>query len=683
MKSIILHIAFAVFLLVNAGEMKADGNVERIMHVKINFEEEIINLHKLGIQIHDAKIRERIDPNGLERYRVIYNAENEFLTISASPAEINQLQKLGYKINPLERTANISSIETALQRTETSGKATEIPYQFGWPRTIFNGMSLYENSPTVADMDLDGNLDISVTNAWGSYNPTNPPYLIVWKLNGTYLPGFPVPLQPGQLQSSADAGISAMGDIFGDDKLEIVCGDENGFLYAFNYDGTSLPGFPKNFGTWTGVFTPALADMDGDGKMDIAVISHDWNSPYGNAFLHLFKVTSNGPFEFPGYPIDLQRGASNSPAIGDLDGDGELEVVVATGGAPDSTVLAKINVYSDSGQVLSGFPWIIGKNSAGNSPTLYDLDNDGTLEILIRVKPDNNINGIYAIDHTGAIVEEFPFSITYGNPGACVAVGDMDGDNIPEIAYGGVEAIDSAKVWVYNLSGLLLPGFPAKVFRTWVDGSVAIADIDGDGLGDVVCGTNGTTSKPGLIYAFNHMGQVLPDFPLSPGNPIINSFETHPTLVDIDGDGDTEIFAGRTDKYVYGWDTQGVFDSTNAWTTFKGNAARTGGQLVSPYLVSIRDDMSSNIPTQFELRQNYPNPFNPTTTINYQIIKNDFVSIKVYDVLGNEVATLVDEEKPAGNYEIIFNTSELSSGTYFYKLQAGSFFETKKMLLLK
>ena len=88
-------------------------------------------------------------------------------------------------------------------------------------------------------------------------------------------------------------------------------------------------------------------------------------------------------------------------------------------------------------------------------------------------------------------------------------------------------------------------------------------------------------------------------------------------------------------------------------------------------------------PLAFQLEQNYPNPFNPSTKINYQISQNDFVSLKVYDVLGNEVATLVNEEKPAGNYEVTFDARSLSSGTYFYKLQAGSFVEIKKMMLLK
>jgi len=90
-----------------------------------------------------------------------------------------------------------------------------------------------------------------------------------------------------------------------------------------------------------------------------------------------------------------------------------------------------------------------------------------------------------------------------------------------------------------------------------------------------------------------------------------------------------------------------------------------------------------NTSTDFVLNQNYPNPFNPTTIISFSIPLSAFTSLKVYDILGNEVATLVNEEKPTGSYEINFNASSLSSGTYFYKLQAGSFIETKKMILLK
>jgi len=89
------------------------------------------------------------------------------------------------------------------------------------------------------------------------------------------------------------------------------------------------------------------------------------------------------------------------------------------------------------------------------------------------------------------------------------------------------------------------------------------------------------------------------------------------------------------------------------------------------------------VPTQFELKQNYPNPFNPTTTIRWQSPIGSWQTLKIYDLLGREVATLVDEYKPAGSYEVEFDASDLSSGVYFYRLQAGEFADTKKLILMK
>jgi len=90
-------------------------------------------------------------------------------------------------------------------------------------------------------------------------------------------------------------------------------------------------------------------------------------------------------------------------------------------------------------------------------------------------------------------------------------------------------------------------------------------------------------------------------------------------------------------------------------------------------------------PNEFALYQNYPNPFNPSTSIQYAIANRQFVTLKIYDVLGTEITTLVNEEKPAGVYNVEFRIDnlELSSGIYFYRLQAGDFVETKKMILLK
>lgn len=99
--------------------------------------------------------------------------------------------------------------------------------------------------------------------------------------------------------------------------------------------------------------------------------------------------------------------------------------------------------------------------------------------------------------------------------------------------------------------------------------------------------------------------------------------------------------------------------------------------------VVVGVDEENNLPFQFALAQNYPNPFNPSTKINFSIPEKSFTTLKIYDILGNEVANLFSEEKLAGNYEVQFDASKLSSGVYLYKLQSNSLVQTRKMILLK
>jgi hypothetical protein len=99
--------------------------------------------------------------------------------------------------------------------------------------------------------------------------------------------------------------------------------------------------------------------------------------------------------------------------------------------------------------------------------------------------------------------------------------------------------------------------------------------------------------------------------------------------------------------------------------------------------VSVEDSNSDLLPETFDLQQNYPNPFNPETTIAFKISSTTPVSIKVFDLLGNEVAVLIDEVKQPGIYRISFDGGNLASGVYFYKMIAGDFSSVKKMSLLK
>ena len=122
---------------------------------------------------------------------------------------------------------------------------------------------------------------------------------------------------------------------------------------------------------------------------------------------------------------------------------------------------------------------------------------------------------------------------------------------------------------------------------------------------------------------------------------------------------------------------------------YLGGSLSDSNTLSNIFLMKLDQELNLNVnelysnPYCFKLSQNYPNPFNPSTKINYQIPSFNHVILKVYDVLGKEIAQLVNEEKPAGSYEINFNASKLSSGIYFYRLQARNYTQTRKMILLR
>jgi hypothetical protein len=104
---------------------------------------------------------------------------------------------------------------------------------------------------------------------------------------------------------------------------------------------------------------------------------------------------------------------------------------------------------------------------------------------------------------------------------------------------------------------------------------------------------------------------------------------------------------------------------------------------INPFSSDVEYDLIGDYPGDFSLSQNYPNPFNPSTLISYQLTVSSDVILQVFNVLGTEIATLINEYKSAGKYEVEFNAASLPSGVYLYKLNAGEFIETKKMILMK
>ena len=199
----------------------------------------------------------------------------------------------------------------------------------------------------------------------------------------------------------------------------------------------------------------------------------------------------------------------------------------------------------------------------------------------------------------------------------------------------------------------------------------------------------------------------LVDFPLdSLGNPIdstINKwFKYNPARLAsyVSPDSAPAIYfdCGKQDELtLYSWNTafRDTLDKLGLkyeFLAYNGNHTNqlyNRFQISLAFLDSVMQATTTAVgdvvlhPTIYNLSQNYPNPFNPTTTIKYSIPKQSLVTLKIYDILGRQITTLVNEEKPAGNYKIKYDASSLASGVYFYRLQAGNFVQTKKMILLR
>lgn len=219
---------------------------------------------------------------------------------------------------------------------------------------------------------------------------------------------------------------------------------------------------------------------------------------------------------------------------------------------------------------------------------------------------------------------------------------------------------------------------------------------------------NFTTTPPGAAT-------IHPDASVSGVNPNLNSGNYSPmTTTSITGGTAISLNISRTGNcflmtpgsYVIGRirfnrvDTTGciqinmrttvsgfsvVQDSITQWLSpadFDTLATSPAGCLRLDVLVGVNGN-NNELPTVYKLYNNYPNPFNPSTTIKYDIPKNGFVKMEVFDILGKEVSRLVNEQLSAGRYEVTWDASNYASGTYFYKLETESFTDIKKMILVK
>ncbi len=151
-------------------------------------------------------------------------------------------------------------------------------------------------------------------------------------------------------------------------------------------------------------------------------------------------------------------------------------------------------------------------------------------------------------------------------------------------------------------------------------------------------------------------------------------------LVDASGNVVAVINATSSNPFTLTAPSAGTY-TVNAG--FKSPSRKWGNTSAVVNVTGIDEELVGLTPEKFALYNNYPNPFNPSTKIRYAISQTAFTTMKVYSILGEEVAALINEIKTPGIYEINFDASKLTSGTYFYKLESGNFSQTKKMIILK
>jgi hypothetical protein len=240
------------------------------------------------------------------------------------------------------------------------------------------------------------------------------------------------------------------------------------------------------------------------------------------------------------------------------------------------------------------------------------------------------------------------------------------------------------------------------IFGGLADGPYYLKDLQIYHVGDPSQTINLTepyTTQQYNYTAFETAGVITGTITDSADNPVRNAF-----LIIADNDNDYSSASGKYNLVLlnegeYNLKIEGPDTLDLDWSIYlNGSFFVTGdsllvnssiGQIVnvdfrSPIIISdVKDYFESQIPSNYYLMQNFPNPFNPSTLINYSIPEQTHVILKIFDMLGNEIKTLVNKEQYAGNYEVKFNASFLSSGIYFYRLQTGSFTDTKRMILIK
>jgi PKD repeat protein len=351
-------------------------------------------------------------------------------------------------------------------------------------------------------------------------------------LNETDMSGIePWPNWPVQYSGSSNRG-GIYCDLDTDEDLEIVyCVSQ--LVYAFNIDGSVVEGWPVTTQLYPDG-APAFGDIDGDGEGEIVVSTRQAGT--GNTgYLHAWEKDGSS---VTGFPVALNGGATKTPVLADLDGDDALEIIVEERDYPEGYVGA----YKGNGTAVPGFPVAL-DYIPGSAVAVGDITGDNIPEIIAE-----SYYSVYAFDISGNVLEGFPYApganrvFSYSSP----VLADLDGDGFRDILVGDHSSTaGNGAIHVIKKNGMALEGWPQFV-SYWIYGPAAVGDIDGDGYLDVAVGDQVLSGSPAdKVYAWDRFGNDLEGWPTAPMNAINNQI----ILADLDGDDQVELM----------WD-----DNTNA-----------------------------------------------------------------------------------------------------------------------